>query len=496
MHKGDTLVIRRNHSRRAAATATAVLSVFAATTVFLTSSAHAQSVWQEPFGSPQTGDTPSHAVVDSHDNILVVGQTEDSSGNQLLKTIKYDSAGHQLWTQTASVYKSYNFAESLSNELVATDSSNNVYVYGHLDYELYGTLTKYSSSGKLYSSVTIALPRDADNASFLLPSLNGDVTIGGSGFYYNDDDGVNYVYWSIERFDATGKQIWGDSFYGDEMDSDTKPEAATMDAQGNLIATGDETTGGTTYLIVRKYDPTGNVLYSDLYQDAIQPNSFSNGAALAVDAAGDAYVAGSVYNEIDDNPYNENSELLVTRIAPDGGLRWARHYSLGGSQPFAAAQQVTLDHSGNILVGGSATGNAERGYSSKRLLLKYAPDGHRLWVRHGDQVGENGVTALYASHRTDDFYVVDSYTQLNPATGYYTNRFVAADKFAPGGNLDHEEDYTGSPNNPDQAVVVSAAFDPLLDALYTLDAADVRPGNNYGDGGEIDWFTIKYRLGG
>ena len=157
---------------------------------------------------------------------------------------------------------------------------------------------------------------------------------------------------------------------------------------------------------------------------------------------------------------------------------------------------MALDHSGNILVGGSATGNANRYYDSKRLLLKYAPDGHRLWVQHGDKVGEIGLTALYASHKTDDFYVVDSYQQVNPASGYYTDNFVAASKFAPSGSLDHEEDYTGSPDNPGQAAVAGAAFDPLLDALYTLDAVEVTPGGTFGDGGEIDYFTTKYRLGG
>ena len=332
-------MIRRTHFRRVAATAAAVLSLFAATTVFLTNPAHAQSVWQEPFGGGPQGDAARNAVVDSHDNILVVGQTSDSSGTELLKTIKYDSAGHQLWTQNAQVYKTYNFDEGLYSQLVATDSSDNVYVYGLHSYELYGTLTKYSSSGKLYSSVTIDLPRDADDAEFLLPSSNGDVTIVGSGSYYNDDDGVNYTYWSIGRFDAKGNRIWGDDFYGDSFDSDTQPLAAAMDAQGNLIAAGVETINNVEHMIVRKYDPAGNVIYSDLYQDAIQMNSFSSGNALAVDSAGYAYVAGSVFEEINDNPYNATSQLLLARIAPDGGLRWARHYSLGGSKPFASANQ-------------------------------------------------------------------------------------------------------------------------------------------------------------
>ena len=460
------------------------------------SPARASSVWQEQFGSAQQGASANHAVVDSHDNILVVGQEFDSSERPLLKIVKYDSAGHQLWTQDVAAPASATSQSSLSTQLVATDGNDNVYAYGQYSDETGGFLAKYSSSGKLYSRVNIDLPRDADYAEFLLPSSNGDVTIGGFGFYYNDDDGVSYTYWSVGRFDAKGKQIWGDDFYGDYLDAATQPEAAAMDAQGNLIAAGEETINGVTHLIVRKYDPSGNLIYSDLYQDVLQPNSFSNGSSLAIDAAGYASVAGSVYNEIDENPYNETSELLLTRIAPDGGLRWARHYSLGGSQPYASANQVTLDHSGNILVAGLANGNADFFYSYKRLLLKYAPDGRRLWVQHGDKTGENGVAGLYASHRTDDFYVVDSYTQINPANEYSPNRFVAAAKFAPSGSLDHEEDYAGSPDNPDQAVVVSAAFDPLLDAVYTLDGVDVTPGNTYGDGGEIDWFTTKYRLGG
>ena len=478
-------MIRRNHSRRMATTALIGLSLFTASAVLSFSVAHADPVWQEQFGGSNQIDRvayPESSVVDSHDNVVVAGAITDDSATGRFATVKYDSAGHLLWSQTVNPANGQYY--SAPNVFVALDSSDNVSTLSIYAGDQTATLARYSSSGAMYTQATLEIsPAALVTVQKIFAESNGDVIVVATGSEDNPD-GEQQSYGVIERFDSHGNRLWRNTIFGGNEDTENTAQNAERDAQGNMIVVGDETTDDGTFLYVGKYDPAGNVLYSNVYQDAIDPNAHVVGTSLAIDAAGDAYVGGSLTT-------SGETQALLLRVRPNGSFMWARHYSLGGSNPYATIQQVVLDHSGNIVAGGYSNDDKQQIYTNyttaRRLLLKYSPTGHRLWLQHGTAYGEEALVGLFTSARTDDLYAVDSLVG-NADSGYQNHNAVITSKLDPSGNVENEEIYV----NQDPFIIanysVTAAFDPLLDAVYT--SVEDYPED------EGAWLTSKYRLGG
>ncbi len=175
---------------------------------------------------------------------------------------------------------------------------------------------------------------------------------------------------------------------------------------------------------------------------------------------------------------------------------WARHYSVNGSQPVASLYAVTLDHSGNVVVAGSEQPNYFDDTDAQITLLKYSPTGHRLYTMHPAQLTKVGPDVLFASSRTDDVYLVGASAVLNTMTYEEDNYTSVVSKIDPSGNAQVIEEYTGSPEDPNQFRLDGATFDPLLDAVYTVNDVDSNPGEGYNNRTATDWVTLKYRLGG
>ena len=175
---------------------------------------------------------------------------------------------------------------------------------------------------------------------------------------------------------------------------------------------------------------------------------------------------------------------------------WARHYSVAGSDPFANLTTVALDHSGDVAVAGSETGNLFNYLAPQSTLLKYSPSGHRIYTVHPAQLIGDDATALFASSRTDDVYLVGA-TAVHDYSGSGDIYKSDISKIDPSGNAQVVDEYTGSPDAPNQFFFDGATFDPLLDTVYTINSVDFTPGTNYYDSSaDDDWATLKYRLGG
>ena len=163
--------------------------------------------------------------------------------------------------------------------------------------------------------------------------------------------------------------------------------AVAVDGAGNAYVTGMYTTGfpvtagayqtanasqevGGSNAFVTKFDPNGNVIYSTYLGGSMQ----DGGNAIAVDAAGNAYVAGytaspdfpvtsgayQTTDKVTNQPSFRQFTTFVTKLNPSGsGLVYSTF--LGGSKcdcsaPFTQGQEqatsIGLDSSGNAWIAG------------------------------------------------------------------------------------------------------------------------------------------------
>lgn len=102
------------------------------------------------------------------------------------------------------------------------------------------------------------------------------------------------------------------------------------------------------------------------------PASVRSVHAVAADAGGSSWIAGGTSN-------GTNADILTARYDGRGLEQWAMTYDGGGDD---SAGAVAVDVAGNVYVAGTTyRTTAESGVQAHALLLKYDPDGNLLWER-------------------------------------------------------------------------------------------------------------------
>ncbi|MEO8805209.1 MAG: SBBP repeat-containing protein [Burkholderiaceae bacterium] len=123
----------------------------------------------------------------------------------------------------------------------------------------------------------------------------------------------------------------------------------------NAVQTGKTTSGLQYNVVVTKFDASGNLIYSTY----LGGTTSDVGAAIAVDAAGNAYIAGNTTSR--DFPVTAGAyqpalmgspSAYLAILSPDGSaLRHSTYYGGTGS---AQATSIALDASGATVIAGSA----------------------------------------------------------------------------------------------------------------------------------------------
>jgi hypothetical protein len=147
------------------------------------------------------------------------------------------------------------------------------------------------------------------------------------------------------KYDVNGNRQWAVAYDGGDTDG---AFAVAVDGAGNAYV------AGTLYrmtlqfdvqphALLLKYDPSGTLLWERVYQEGV----WSRGMALAVDAAGHSYFAVHNYGEEDDLTW---AQLL--KISPDGALLGYDAHSFGFDYNETVPEAVTLDAAGNAYMAG------------------------------------------------------------------------------------------------------------------------------------------------
>lgn len=323
-------------------------------------------LWSHRAGG--TGDDRAwDAATDAAGNVVIAGffsNTIDFGGGPLVSTgswdifvVKLDSAGHHLWSKR--------FGDSGQQEAhtVAVDAAGNIVLggmfWGAIDF----------GGGALTSA-------------------------GGTDMF-------------VAKLDAAGNHVWSKRF-GDTRQQDTR--AVAVDASGGVFVTGAcagsvDLGGGTLAAIgesdafLLSLDASGAHQWSKRWG---RGNSYTSGASMAVDVAGNVVMAGYQGGPTDLGtgalPSKGMLDVIVGKFSPTGAPIFTR--SLGSASNDGVAS-VATDGSGNVLLTGYTEGAIDLGNGPiphvggrNTFIAKLGPSGAPLWgATYGTSATGAGIAA-------------------------------------------------------------------------------------------------------
>ncbi|WP_197076789.1 cadherin-like domain-containing protein [Hymenobacter terrenus] len=277
--------------------------------------------------------------VDAAGNVYVTG---DSQNDYL--TVKYSTTGQQLWAaRYSSPDSNGDYAQRLD-----LDAAGNVYVTG-ISYRAgmansseFATI-KYSPTGQQLWVARYNTPGNTYNEGRIIavdPAGNAYV----SG-YIQYEDGTTASGYVTVKYSPSGQQLWTAS-------GGVYPTATALDAAGNVFVSGYSFLTGNS--ITTKYSSGGQQLWTN-QSPSIGSDSFSD---LEVDAAGNAYVTGTVAKD-----------YATVKYSPAGQQLWEARYNgpVGNGADNGIA--LALDPAGNLYV----TGDSEDAdFSTDFVTIKYS----------------------------------------------------------------------------------------------------------------------------
>jgi hypothetical protein len=146
----------------------------------------------------------------------------------------------------------------------------------------------------------------------------------------------------------------------------TSATVVAVDAAGNAYVAGGAPAAAST-IEVSKYAPDGTQLWSTDYVDPAHHHNSPR--SIAVDTDGSVYVAGSVDYSYTFPPPVINQVFAVLKYSPSGTLEWI-------SAPFAGgAVAIALDHAGGVFAAGFQ-GNSD---ASVGVVQRYSTAGAIQW---------------------------------------------------------------------------------------------------------------------
>lgn len=151
---------------------------------------------------------------------------------------------------------------------------------------------------------------------------------------------------TIKYSAATGDTIWTRKYNGSGAGGDYG-FAITQDVSGNVYVTGRSDVGGTQKFTTLKYDPSGNVLWANVYSGGVS-GIFDQANAIKLDGSNDVYVTG--FSRSGGSGTDDYLTMKINGSA--GSVVWAKKYN-GSQNNSDLAYALVLDGAGsNVFVTG------------------------------------------------------------------------------------------------------------------------------------------------
>jgi uncharacterized protein (TIGR03437 family) len=277
------------------------------------------------------GPSSANGIAVNATSIYVVGGGRRSLNHWDLPAFatKYDPEGNELWSRQ--------FGQASANG-VAVDATG-IYVVGtELRPSGYGTafMHKYGADGRELW---------ARQFSF---SSGGGVAKGSANAVAVDATGVYVVGragsgWFLRKHTPDGEEIWTRTV-------ESGARGVALDA-GGIFVVGDGLQGDRAFL--RKYDSSGNVLWSRQFGTVERVYRHASAHAVAVDSTG-VYVVGRTDGTLPGQCRAGGSDAFVRRYTAEGDEVWTRQFGTFG---WDIANGVAM-HSDGVYLAGVASAKA------------------------------------------------------------------------------------------------------------------------------------------
>jgi uncharacterized delta-60 repeat protein len=256
-------------------------------------SADGNLLWVRRYdGTIQRNDAGNDIRVDAEGSVYVGGYKTVSHSSLQRKdflTVKYSASGQLQWTNT------FNGAANQDDEVVGIglDESGNVYVSGTtfsgndpIGEQDYFTI-KYNTAGtQLWTARYNGPSGEPDRVTDMVVDGSGNSYVTG----YSQGTGLD---WATVKYNSNGIQQWVKRHDGKAHNSDIA-YALVLDAAGNIIVTGsDEQKDFDSEYRTIKYNSAGALLWSRGYDPTFL--DLDEAQAVAADADGNVYVTGYIH---------------------------------------------------------------------------------------------------------------------------------------------------------------------------------------------------------
>lgn len=310
--------------------------------------------WVRRYNGTGTGyDFSRKLVLDNQENVYISGYSQESNGNNVHATIKYDSAGNQLWVARDSFGGMSGIGYPTD---LALDNNGIPYITGRTRNSNgnYDFLTvKYKpDSPDTYWTRTYNGPSDtADEARAIAFDNSDNIYITGMSY----DDVTKFDIVTI-KYNSSGDTQWVQRWSNPDTNAGDAGYWIKVDGSGNVYVY------GTTYskapagqdLVVLKYNSSGIFQWATRYDgpatgyDNVIDKDGQNGMGL--DQFGNIYVTGYCRQSSLTTKY----DCLTIKLNPAGDTLWTQRYNYADSTDYA--NSMFVDNSGNVYVTGrSAT---------------------------------------------------------------------------------------------------------------------------------------------
>ncbi len=236
---------------------------------------------------------------------------------------------------------------------------------------------------------------------------------------------------------ATGAVVWERTFNG-AANSNDAAYAVAVDGADNVIATGITTNAAANVdWKTIQYTSGGTQVWEKTFDGPGGGHDYAN--AIAVDAAGNAFVTGSAANATDDD------WKTIKYAAADGAIVWEKALDASGAAAGDSARGVRIDSAGNAVVIGYVSTT-----SFDWKIIKYAAaDGTILWQQSFDG-GADDHAYGHVIDAAGNVIVTGAARNAAGNFDYKTIKYAAAS-----GALLWEKTFAGAANGRDVAVPIA-----------------------------------------
>ena len=256
-------------------------------------------------------------AVDDSGNAYVTGSSPGSNFATEFATIKYDSAGNELWVArygSPALAGDYPYA-------VAVDGAGNVRQW----------VRRYDGPGSGF-----------DEPHAVATDTAGNVYVTGASMSVS----LDFDYLTI-KYDPSGDSLWVRRYNGPAGNATDNPTALVLDNSGNIYVTGYSVGNGSgTDFLTIKYDAAGLERWVARYNGPEDAEDFAN--AISVDASGNVYVTGRTgkFTEFD----------YTTLVYDSTGIQlWIQKYD-GPANGYDEAFSIAVANDGSVFVTGGSDG--------------------------------------------------------------------------------------------------------------------------------------------